>query len=130
MILNLKLTVLRTVQKHKTKTLCSHQRLFSFKLIKIFTAKLRNLVPKSRSSATLDSGAINTVTREMWMNTYIESLDDKEIAKIVFQDSTNIYHFDNGKTETATKNVDIAVVVGNKHVTLIINVVKKTYHYC
>ena len=44
---------------------------------------------ESKKSAITDIGATNTVTGESWMNTYIESLDDKDKAKLVFRDSTN-----------------------------------------
>ena len=52
------------------------------------------------------------------MNTYIESSDDQDKAKIVFRDSTNVYRFGDGKTITATRNTDIPVVIGSKQFTL------------
>ena len=52
-------------------------------------ASLKNLVSESKKSAITDIGATNTVTGESWMNTYIESLDDKDKAKLVFRDSAN-----------------------------------------
>ena len=81
-------------------------------------AKLKDLVAESRNSAMLDSGASNTVTGESWMNTYIESLDDQDKAKIVFRESTNVYRFGDSKTIPATRNTDIPVVIGSKQFTL------------
>ena len=52
-------------------------------------AKLKNLVAESRNSAILDSRASNTITGKSWINTYIESLDDQDKAKIVFRDSSS-----------------------------------------
>ena len=66
----------------------------------------------------LDSGASNSVTGESWMNTYIESLDDQDKAKIVFRESTNVYRFGDNKTIPATRNTDIPVVIGSKQFTL------------
>ena len=57
------------------------------------------------------------------MNTYIESLDDQDKAKIAFRDSTNVYRFGGGKTILATRNVDIPVVIGSKQFTLNTDVV-------
>ena len=88
-------------------------------------AKLKNLVAESRNSAILDSRASNTVTGESWINTYIESLDDQDKAKIVFRDSTNVYRFGDSKTILATRHVDIPVVIGSKQFTLNIDVVPK-----
>ena len=57
------------------------------------------------------------------MNTYIESLDDQDKAKIVFCDSTNVCRFRDGRTIPATRNVDIPVVIGSKQFTLNTDVV-------
>ena len=86
-------------------------------------AKLKNLVAESRNSAILDSRASNTITGKSWINTYIESLDDQDKAKIVFRDSTNVCRFGDGKTILATRHVGIPVVIGSKQLTLNIDVV-------
>ena len=57
------------------------------------------------------------------MNTYIETLDDQDKAKIVFRDRTNVYRFGDGKTILATRNVNIPVVIGSKQFTLNTDVV-------
>ena len=57
------------------------------------------------------------------MNTYIESLDDQDKAKIVFRDSTNVCRFGDSKTILATRNIDIPVVIGSKQFTLNTDVV-------
>ena len=51
------------------------------------------------------------------MKTYIECLDNKDKAKIVFYNSTN-FCFVDGKAVPAAKNVDIPVAIGNNHITL------------
>ena len=52
-------------------------------------AKLRNLVSELRNAAILDSGALNTVTGESQINTYIDSLEEAEKTKVRCRESKN-----------------------------------------
>ena len=87
-------------------------------------AKSRNLVSESRYAAILDSGAMDTVTGESWMNTYIDSLEEAEKVKVRCRESKNFYHFGDGNTVSAIKDVDIPIIIGNKRATLNTNVVQ------
>ena len=51
--------------------------------------KLRNLVSESRNAAILDSGATNTVTDKLWMNSYIDTLEEAEKVKFRCKESKN-----------------------------------------
>ena len=51
--------------------------------------KLRNLVSESRNAAILDSGATNTVTDKLWINSYIDTLEEVEKVKFRCKESKN-----------------------------------------
>lgn len=87
-------------------------------------AKLTNLVSQSKYVAILDSGAMDTVTGELWMSTYIDSLEEAEKVKVRCRESKNFYHFGDGNAVSAIKNVDIPIIIGNKRATLNTDVVQ------
>ena len=52
------------------------------------------------------------------MNPYIDSLEEAEKVKVRSRESKNFYHFGDGNTIPAIKNVDIPTITGNKRVKL------------
>ena len=86
--------------------------------------KSRNLISESTNVAILDSRATNTVTGESWMNTYIDNLEGAEKAKVRCRESKNSYHFGDGNTVSAIKNVDISITTANERVTLNTDIVQ------
>ena len=61
----------------------------------------------------LDSGASKTVCCRVLLDSYLDSLSEGQKANIVFQTSSNISRFRDGKTFRATKKTQIPAEVGS-----------------
>ena len=64
----------------------------------------------------LDSGASKTVCGRVWLDSYTDSLSVVQKANIVFQTSSSIYRFGDGKIFKATKKTQIHAEIGSHNV--------------
>ena len=78
---------------------------------------MKNLVAESWNAAVLDSGATKTVCGQSWLDCYIESLNESDKSKVSYNDTSNFYHFRDGKTVCSTKSVKLPAVIGQQPVT-------------
>ena len=79
-------------------------------------SKLQGLLSESWNAAVLDSGASKTVYGRVWLDSYIDSLSEGQKAKMVFQTSSSIYRFGDGKTFKATNKTQIPAEIGSHNV--------------
>ena len=85
------ITLHKTAQKKKSQDTLFSQETVLFETDYDHPAKLRNLVSESRNVAALDIGATNAATGTSWMNTYIDSLEKAEKAKVRCLDKVRIF---------------------------------------
>ena len=75
------------------------------------------LVSESWNAVILDSGATNTVAREVWYDCYITILNENEKRKTKHAPG-NTYSFRDGKLFPALQNDDIPISLGSQNVML------------
>ena len=79
-------------------------------------SELKGLLLESRNVAVLDSGASKTVCGRVWLDIYIDSLSEGQKANTVFQTSSSIYRFRDGKTFMALKKTQVPAEIGSHNV--------------
>ena len=80
---------------------------------------------EAMNKAVLDCGASGTVCGDVWMNCYIDSLDEKERNKIVYKVSHNKFKFGDGEKVCSQQLVKIPALIGQKKIFIETDVVKK-----
>ena len=75
-------------------------------------SRLQGLVCESLASAVLDCGASKTVCGKIWYETYVDTLNEDEKAKVKNCVSDNIFKFGDGKIIKSLKCVEIPVTIG------------------
>ena len=77
---------------------------------------MKAFVSESFSAAILDSGATATVAGKMWLECYIDSLQDEQNDMITYKESTNSFKFGSGEVFQSMYKVKIPAIIGSHEV--------------
>ena len=83
-------------------------------------SELKGPLSEIWNAAILDSGSSKTMCGPVWLDSYIDFLSKDQKAN-VFQASSSIYCFKNGKTFKATKKIKIPAEIVSHKVMIIYN---------
>ena len=86
--------------------------------------KLQTLAHDSVGSAILDTGCINTVCGEEWLDKYVDMLNEADKAKITSGASDKSFTFGDGVSVASTQRVTLPCYIGNKKCEITTDVVK------
>lgn len=83
---------------------CPHKRSMSEEQnITLFTGSSDNemclFTSEARNVAVLDSGCTSTVTGQLWLKFYLETLHPDQVNMVKYHDSTRVFKFGGGETK-------------------------------
>ena len=87
--------------------------------------RLKQLVSDTFDAAVLDTAATKTAAGKIWMNEYISKLSKDEKANITQKPSSSIYRFGDGEKTTACYSTTIPAQIGDRKVTIDVDVLDK-----
>ena len=87
--------------------------------------RLKQLVSDTFDAAVLDTAATKTAAGSIWMNEYIRKLSEEERANIKQKPSSSSYRFGDGEKVTADYATTIPVQIGNKTISIDVDVLNK-----
>ena len=85
--------------------------------------KLKSLVAQSFNAAVLDCGASKTVCGTVWLNCYLESLNETEQKKVKYKKSNNLFKFGDGSCISSLHQVTFPATIGKCHILIVSDVV-------
>ena len=88
-------------------------------------SRIKSLVGESFDCAILDCGASKTVCGSSWLKSYTGCLSDGERSKLIYQPSSHVFKFGDGKTVKSNGLVRIPAVIGNVQVMIETDVVSE-----
>ena len=86
--------------------------------------RMKNLIGESFGMAGLDSGCTKSVTGEMWLDEYLQTLSEQDRLQISERSNDATFQFGDGAEVISSKLVKIPVVIGSKKFFIEANVVK------
>lgn len=86
---------------------------------------LKELVSDTFDAAVLDTAATKTAAGRIWTEEYIKKLTDEEKSRIEQKPSSAVYRFGDGEKVTASYSTTIPAKIGNRNVTIDVDVIEK-----
>ena len=71
----------------------------------------------------LDLGCSKTVCGKAWLDTYLETLDSKQLLEIKYEKSSSVFRFGDGKRMTSLKRAIIPCVLAGRNISIRTDVV-------
>ena len=85
--------------------------------------KLRRFVGETLGCGVVDPGCSKTVTGKLWMDCYLDMLDDSDIKKVTRKSSNEFFTFGKGPSTASLGKVSFPAVIGKKNVMIETDVV-------
>ena len=87
--------------------------------------RMKNLIGESFGMAVLDSGCTKSVTGEMWLDEYLQTLSEQDRLQVSERSIDATFRFGDGAEVTSSKMVKILVVIVSQKFFIEANVIKK-----
>ena len=84
---------------------------------------IEKFVGETLNCAVLDSRCTKNICGKAWLDSYLNTLTEKDAQKIVDEGSSSIFRFGNGNSNIANKLVIIPATIGNKDIMIKTDVV-------
>ena len=86
--------------------------------------RMKNLIGESFGMAVLDSGCTKSVTGEMWLDEYLQTLSEQDRLQVSERGNDATFRFGDGVELTSSKLVKFPVVIGSQKFFIEADVVK------
>ena len=77
--------------------------------------RMKNLIGESFGMAVLDSGCTKSVTGEMWLDEYLQTLSEQDRLQVSERSNDATFRFGDGVEVTSSKLVKFPVVIGSQN---------------
>ena len=77
---------------------------------------IETFVGEALNCAVLDSGCTKNVCSKTWLDSYLNTLTEKDAQKVVVKSCSNSFRFGDGNSKRANKSVTMPVRIGNEDI--------------
>ena len=91
---------------------------------KVCETDMRELSMETVGHAVLDSGCSQTVCGVEWLESFLDTLNDKEKEMVIYENSNSVFKFGDGKLWNSIKSAVLPVELAGKNVKIRTDVVE------
>ena len=82
----------------------------------IYKCYIEKFVGETLNCAVLDSGCTKNVCGKTWLDSYLNTLTEKDAQKVLEESSSSSFRFGDGNSKTVNKSVTIPARIGNQDI--------------